>query len=183
MGVSLQDQEFSASILASLPDTYCKYMSGIIASVEATGQTLHPDAIVWIVLEEVTRKEILACETKSKAREVALLTKEQKSKPSKFSLKCSNPKCGRMGHTIEDCYAEGGGKEGQAPWQKKAKENQKEDQKESAKVAAEKGKDPSEKCEFAFTCTFGNLETIMKIVDKARDSPAIVDNGATATSA
>ncbi|KAF5370801.1 hypothetical protein D9758_002054 [Tetrapyrgos nigripes] len=28
---------------------------------------------------------------------------------------CTNPKCGRVGHTIENCFHEGGGKEGQFP--------------------------------------------------------------------
>jgi hypothetical protein len=34
--------------------------------------------------------------------------------------KCTNPKCGKVGHTIQNCWAEGGGAEGKGP---KAKTN------------------------------------------------------------
>jgi hypothetical protein len=60
---------------------------------------------------------------------------------------CHN--CGKAGHKKHGCYSKGGGKEGQAPWQKKGNGNKW--QADKATVAAA---DTSEDIEFfAFTCT------------------------------
>ena len=80
------------------------------------------------------------------------LTGKKKSKNKKKSDKeCGN--CKRKGHVNQDCYAKGGGKEGQPPWQNKGK------QKEMATVATTE--DAEDKL-FAFTCTsdFVNIATI-----------------------
>ncbi|KAF8810961.1 hypothetical protein BYT27DRAFT_7090691, partial [Phlegmacium glaucopus] len=57
------------------------------------------------------------------------------SKSSKNDILCTNlPNCGRRGHTKDQCWEKGGGKEGQAPdWWKKGKGN-----KVSANVAENK---------------------------------------------
>src|SRR5258708_11728480 len=39
----------------------------------------------------------------------------QKSKKGKNCPCCTNPKCKKIGHTIEKCWVEGGGSEGQCP--------------------------------------------------------------------
>src|SRR5258708_383131 len=39
----------------------------------------------------------------------------QKSKKGKNHPCCTNPKCKKIGHTIENCWAEGGGSEGKGP--------------------------------------------------------------------
>ena len=51
--------------------------------------------------------------------------KNKSSKSSKDDILCTNtPNCGRKGHTKDQCWEKGGGKEGQAPeWWKKKKAN------------------------------------------------------------
>src|ERR1700761_4726052 len=68
--------------------------------------------------------------------------KKDKSDKAKSDLECDN--CKQKGHVTEDCFAKGGGKEGQAPWQNKGK------QKEAATIAETK---EDEEEMFAFTCT------------------------------
>jgi hypothetical protein len=59
---------------------------------------------------------------------------KSKSKSSKDDVLCTNSNCGRRGHTKDQCWEKGGGKEGQAPeWWKKIKGN-----KVSANVAENK---------------------------------------------
>ncbi|KAF5333042.1 hypothetical protein D9758_017295 [Tetrapyrgos nigripes] len=53
----------------------------------------------------------------------ALQTSRKGSGPANPDLLCSNPKCKRRGHTIENCFREGGGKQGQYPaWWKGKKD-------------------------------------------------------------
>ena len=61
--------------------------------------------------------------------------RNKSSKSSKDDVICTNtPNCGRKGHTKDQCWEKGGGKEGQAPdWWKKKKGN-----KPSANVAENK---------------------------------------------
>ena len=74
---------------------------------------------------------------------------DDKTKKDGERKTCSN--CKRIGHKSEDCYGKGGGKEGQALWQKK-----KTLKKDTAVVAvADTDKDEM----FVFTCTsdFANI--------------------------
>ena len=47
--------------------------------------------------------------------------KKTSAKSEKAKKKCTNPKCLKPGHTIEECFAEGGGCEGQWPMKLKPK--------------------------------------------------------------
>ena len=74
---------------------------------------------------------------------------KDKAKSKRDDLLCTNtPNCGRRGHTSDQCYEKGGGKEGQAPewWNKmkKAKAN-----KVSANAAESKTAEKDEPDNFA----------------------------------
>ena len=98
---------------------------------------LTEEAQHWVINEQQGKNSELVLAAYSK------LTGKKKSENKKKSDKeCGN--CKRKGHVDQDCYAKGGGKEGQAPWQNKGK------QKETAAIATtEDAKDEL----FAFTCT------------------------------
>ena len=67
--------------------------------------------------------------------------KKKKSEKAKLDEECGN--CQWKGHGAPDCYAKGGGKEGQAPWQNKEK------QKETVTIVATKDEEQEI---FVFTC-------------------------------
>ena len=107
---------------------------------------LKPNDLIAFLIEEAQHQ--LINEQRRKITEIALAAYSKskgKNKPTnkeKSDDECSN--CHRKGHRAPDCYAKGGGKEGQAPWQNKGK------QKEQATIAAAKDEDDEM---FAFTCT------------------------------
>ena len=95
----------------------------------------------------------------TKAAESALLVHGKKDKRSKTAKTkkgakpttnkhCDN--CGKDGHIKENCWAKGGGKEGQGPKQRKLKKDKTSPQ--LAAVAEDKLTDDNL---FAFTCTSG----------------------------
>lgn len=69
--------------------------------------------------------------------------KKKKSKENSEE-ECEN--CEKPGHVKEDCYAKGGGKEGQAPWQNKGKKPNKT---EIIMVVADEGENEM----FTFACS------------------------------
>ena len=112
----------------------------------------HNDLISF-VLEEAQHRVINDERTKSAETALAAHAKKGKQstsgkqKKAKKSSKSSTEECdncGRPGHTADDCYSKGGGKEAEAPWKKKANKP------EAAMVAVANDKDNDL---FAFTCT------------------------------
>ena len=57
------------------------------------------------------------------AENATMIAAHTKKKELSQTKKCIN--CKRKGHTKNECYQKGGGKEGQAPWDKKKKEDTK----------------------------------------------------------
>jgi len=104
----------------------------------------------------------------SKRARKGRLRKGKKSSTKELDVTCGN--CKKSGHTTADCYAKGGGKEGQALWQKKSEKSEKT---ESAVVGAE---DENEM--FAFTCTSNYVAAADELnIPKSRLG-ACVDSGA-----
>jgi hypothetical protein len=89
---------------------------------------------------------------------------------SKSDLHCEN--CGWDGHTKPNCYSEGGGKEGQGPWQKKSRKGKKKTDKTAA-IA--KGEDEEL---FAFTCTSDYVAAADSLRVPKDKCEACVDSGA-----
>ncbi|KIL66130.1 hypothetical protein M378DRAFT_75683, partial [Amanita muscaria Koide BX008] len=94
--------------------------------------------------------------------------KDQNRSSQKTSKKCSN--CKRSGHTKEDCYRKGGGKEGQAPWDKRKKEEA------NANAASTEDAD-SEDVSLAVTCS--PTEPLEALGATPEVNNIIIDCGAT----
>ena len=152
MGSTLSKTRFNTIIMLSLPESYRPSLQTITAAERVNkltgGQSsgIKSDDLVAFLIEEAQHRVInKQC---SKNAEIALTayskTKGKNKPPNKerSDEECRN--CKWKGHGALDCYAKGGGKEGQAPWQNKGK------QKEMATIAAAKEED---KEMFAFTCT------------------------------
>ena len=165
MGHSLSDQQFSAYIRTSLTAEYRPLLTSLSAASKATNQTLTPDVLIQAIFDEADNK---ATEKNvDDAREnAAMLAKGGKkgrnSKGDKADKKCGN--CKKKGHTDKDCFAPGGGKEGEAPewWKKKfgsEKGKEKETKGKTANVAEEKEKESTEE-NYAFLIDTDNIALV-----------------------
>jgi hypothetical protein len=104
VGANISDKDFIIILLASLPPSW----DTIVATLYDTQTSVDLISKLNLHWARVGR----AAST-GKGGITALATSTKNS--SKSNLLCTNPKCGRRGHLIPDCYWEGGGKEGQFP--------------------------------------------------------------------
>ena len=157
MGSTLSETQFNTIIMSSLPESYQPSLQTITATERvnklAGGQSsgIKSDDLMAFLIEEAQHRLIneqrgknakLALAAYSKSSGKIKSAKKDKSDKPKSGLECDNRKW--KGHVTEDCFAKGGGKEGQAPWQNNGK------QKEAATIV--EAKDDEEEM-FAFTCT------------------------------
>ena len=151
MGESLSDSDFYSIIMGSLPASYDSYLSALNATSSVLGTHLSADDLMLAITEEFERRA-LKSKGKSKEENVAFHaddSKKDKKGGSKRKGDCHN--CGKKGHWTRDCYAEGGGKEGQGPKQKEKKDKDKEKdkgkgkKKETAAVAKDDDKSKEDK--------------------------------------
>ena len=135
--------------MGSLPLSYDSYLSALNATSSVLGSHLKADELMLTITEEFERRALKSKE-KSKEENAAFHTddsKKDKKGGQKRKGDCHN--CGKRGHWTRDCYAEGGGKEGEGPKQKGKKEKEKDKakgkgkkkEKETAAVAKDDDKD------------------------------------------
>jgi hypothetical protein len=106
MGKVISDEDYTDILLTSLPSSYDQSCTSISHSTRLSWQPLTADALVEMILNEFTQREIKKEKSNSKDEAFAADT----TKPKK---QCSN--CKKRGHLKADCWAKGGGKEGQGP--------------------------------------------------------------------
>jgi hypothetical protein len=127
MGDNIPDGDLALLLITSLPDSWDAFTTSFFGSSYATTTTISLATLITTLSEEAERRRAKANAMESAQRAVG---KSSHPKPI-----CTN--CKKSGHSIEYCYSEGGGKEGQAPWRKK-KEADKDNQKaDSANVISE----------------------------------------------
>ena len=119
MGESLTENDFYAIIMGSLPTSYDSYISALNATSSVVGKHLSSDDLMLSLTEEYEQRA-LRSKGKQKDKNVAFYS----SNAEKGHKGGSNPKrkgechnCGKKGHWTQDCWEEGGGKEGQGPKQ------------------------------------------------------------------
>lgn len=120
MGQSVSDNNFFGIIMGSLPSSYDPYVSAVIATSSVLGTTLSANDLMLMLTEEY---EHCTLKTKGgKKEDDAAFHSNDAEKGdkggsnSKKNTTCHN--CRKKGHYKKDCWAEGGGKEGQRPNQK-----------------------------------------------------------------
>ena len=116
---SIPDRDFAAIIISSLPKSYDTYLSAITATLSVLGKEVDPDALILSVIDEYDRRPIKNHQTKDKGKSDAAffaggsLKGGKGGKGGKSDVECFN--CHKKGHKKADCWAKGGGKEGQGP--------------------------------------------------------------------
>jgi len=141
MGHPPSEDDFYAIILGSLPPSFEPYISAVNATSSVLGKTLSADDLILTITEEYERR-ILRAKSGKKDESVAFYSNDSEkgrkggsSSKKDRSIECFN--CHKKGHKKPDCWAKGGGKEGQGPNQK-GKTETKEKGKETAAAAKDK---------------------------------------------
>ena len=187
MGLTISDLRYNTIIMSSLPESYQPTLQTITAAEQAStllgtssSRAMKPDDLITFITEEVQHRIINDECTKNAEPTLAALGKKQrtgkhrsnkgkeKSTPGATCENCKNP-----GHTKANCWAKGGGKEGQGPRGQNSKKGEK---KAETAAAAEVTGNADEI--FAFTCMSDYVEVANTLnVPKSRLG-ACIDSGA-----
>src|SRR5882762_8714080 len=174
MGATIDERDFYAIALGSLPESYRPLLSAINATARISQKTLTTYELVNIITEEYEHR-LLASRGSSKkgannsALSATTSANNRRGGNSK-DVTCYN--CERKGHIKSECWRPGGGKEGQRPQQGPRKGAQ--SQKPRANVAT-----ATATVEYAFaTSDLCSIANQLKIPAASRG--AIIDSGASA---
>src|ERR1700678_1094444 len=189
MGHPPSDDDMYAIALGSLPPSYDSYISAVSTTSSVLGTTITADALMTTITDEYDRR-LLNSKSGKKEDNAAFHSHEGSTKGRKGGAKkdveCFN--CHKKGHYKANCWAEGGGKEGQGPKMKgKAKGKAKET---AAVVVAEekveawmvsladvdKLEENFDEAEVDLSCGFNSSDDLFDNTDSLPDLQSISDN-------
>ena len=129
IGSPLSDVQFNAYIRTSLSLATCyqPLLTTLSTTTRQTKTALSSNDLMWHLVEEANTVKLGVSINKAHAKSNRGSSDKGKGrdrkKAKKSGLHCSNPNCKMKGHTTENCFAKGGGKEHQAPeWWKQKQE-------------------------------------------------------------
>ena len=130
-GANIKNDRFITKLLNSFPPSWDpvitpmyseKDLSTVIMNLttyaerlsirEAKSRSENSTAVDHVKALEAT---VLALQTEMKSFKYNRSGSGGSTNPSKAHLRCSNSNCGKVGHLVEDCFQQGGGKAGQYP--------------------------------------------------------------------
>ena len=122
MGKSIPDDEYASILLGSIPSNYEATISAMSTTAALTNAALTPDTVIRLITDDYDRRVLKAGKQTEGQDEALTADATKKKKKNKKDVECFN--CGNKGHYKSDCWAKGGGKEGQGPKRKgKDKDN------------------------------------------------------------
>ena len=130
MGAPPEDDDFYSIAMSSMPPSYNAYISTVNRTASVLDKTLSPDNLMQALIEEADCRTTNVKKNQWKEENVALYGNESgisQAGPSSWrgghggrhrhshgnGIECFN--CGKHRHTKAECWAKGGGKEGQGP--------------------------------------------------------------------
>ena len=170
MNAPISDESFVSYIRTSLSlaPSFRNLFTALSTTSRQTGKKLTPADVIWHLTEEATSVKIEDNINKSNAAMMAASSKpnegKDKTKSSKSNTVCGNTAfCGRRGHTTEQCWEKGGGREGQAPeWWKKLNKGKKSNASVAEAETKTKDDEPENYAMLAFTSP--SLDSKMALV-------------------
>jgi hypothetical protein len=114
MGKSITDEDYTDTLLASLPASYDRAVSSISTSTRLRSKALTAEIFEQLILDEAEWWQVK--DRYAENRDEAQVADSGKGKgkdksKDKKKVKCYN--CWKTGHYKSECWAKGGGKEGQ----------------------------------------------------------------------
>ena len=188
MGSTISDMRYNTIVMSSLLESYRPTLQTITATERASAvlgtsslKKMKADDLIAFIIEEAQHHLINDEQTKTAKSALAALSKKLKAgkqhnrrgkeKSAPDAAKCEN--CKGSGHDKANCWAKGGGKEGQGPRSRRGKREEKRPEMVAIADTRHNADDL-----FAFTCTsdYANVTNVLHI-PKSRLG-ACIDSGA-----
>src|SRR6267142_2635258 len=116
MGKAVMDEDYTDTLLASLPASYNGAVSSMSTSMRLGTKVLTSEIFEQFILDESEHRQVKDKYAESRNEALATESGSQKGKDKskdKKKVECYN--CHKTGHYKSECWAKGGGKEGQGP--------------------------------------------------------------------
>jgi hypothetical protein len=130
-GANIKNDRFITKLLDSFPPSWDpvitpmyseKDLSTVIMNLTTHAERLsireaksRPENSTAVDTVKALEATVLALQTEMKSFKYNRSGPGGSTNPSKAHLRCSNSNCGKVGHLVEDCFQQGGGKAGQYP--------------------------------------------------------------------
>ena len=134
IGETITDHQYTNILLASLPQCYAMGVCAMTTNADDNGKDIDPENIIKHITNDYDKRLI----SEIKPDDQAFTASTQHNMKDKRNLECFN--CKKKGHIKADCWAKGGGKEGQRPQRGKKRDN-KDKNKDNAAGATDTGDD------------------------------------------
>jgi len=130
-GRTINDAEYTSVIIGSLPPSYDAAVDSLANSYEASDKDLTSTAITRMAINEQEKRQLR--KGKSQDADEAFTAEERKNK--RKNIECYN--CHKKGHYKSQCWAKGGGDEGNWPKNPKQDGDEKDKSKRDSANAAD----------------------------------------------
>ena len=119
MGQSIADQQYANILLASLPPCYEMRVCAITTNADETGGDIDITRMMKLISDDYDKR--MLGRSNNNSEDQAFAASGQKK--DRREIECFN--CKKKGHIKAECWAKGGGKEGQAPKRRKPQDKNK----------------------------------------------------------
>jgi hypothetical protein len=110
MGKNITDHKYASILFGSLLLTYEVILHRLNAAAHLTKTSVMPDAVICLATDEYNCRVV---KKGHKSNNEAFMVITSQNKRKKRDIECHN--CHKKGHIKAECWAKGGGKEGQGP--------------------------------------------------------------------